>query len=853
MPVPRFKPNIGGGSRTNLQTSDLSDFTGGLNLNPDEFQLTPNESPELLNVDVSYRGGIAHRKGFVDHSIALGGAGDAGSGADTIDAHPWYGQSGAEVDGPIIFQVTGLEAVAPVAHQFELGIGQVHEYVESVAAWTGRRSFAEFEVQVKTGARAGTTLFAAGPDRTVYEVFNSNTFVPGITHHTGNTTTFNDDLDSPTNSWVPRAGCVAVWQGSMWVADTNETTGVHQTRVRWSHPNYPKDWHSDHWVDLGDDSSGRVTALVPDGDRLLVFRERAIHAIVGAPPDALQVYLLTDAIGCRSIEKIAATEQGVYFWSDQKGVYKITSNRIEWVFEPLFPAVESGRLRGDERGELSWGGDRLYVKVEYDGLNGDDRYDSWFVYDPAVGKRGAWVQHAFTTESGDPDSVFVGGSQLPDWLVSKVGPSFWFDPPGLEPRFVVFFETPPSGLTDPIFWRSNGDVSDSVSTPTSSTFDPVSGDIWVAASIAPEVWSHESRYQYILDCTHSTAKQPSLGDAGGYTLHLPYTAHGAIGGGWGIAAGFEFAGGSWSNNYPLGGGGPGGLVEDTQLPFEDGTRGAIGMHVDVDNGEGGWTQTFYVSHDDGDSWLLFGQIVHEGLTGIGAVKADPLIGLDVPEEGFGSNPGFEGQIFWTEIRDGDMNGTLISRVDFEAAAAGDPTVTDAAIVRTWTVNGTSSIDGTVYTAPAVALRAKTSAEDNNGWNYDQQLRTNKAVARTRWFDAGEEGVLKRWRRFDVVGYGLDSNQTLTLEGYVDWDSTRRTRVAQVDLNHERAGGRYGTAVFGTDLFGMPDLPIVVVDRTPPMGRARAVQLKFIDRCDPGTLPWSVDAIIAKFSLYPVRG
>ena len=40
---------------------EKSEFTGGLNLRADQFNLAPNESPALLNVEVDPRGGVRRR------------------------------------------------------------------------------------------------------------------------------------------------------------------------------------------------------------------------------------------------------------------------------------------------------------------------------------------------------------------------------------------------------------------------------------------------------------------------------------------------------------------------------------------------------------------------------------------------------------------------------------------------------------------------------------------------------------------------------------------------------------------------------------------------------------------------
>ena len=47
-----------------LEPLNLMDFTGGLNLRRNQFQLAENESPDLLNVDIDPRGGFYTRKGW---------------------------------------------------------------------------------------------------------------------------------------------------------------------------------------------------------------------------------------------------------------------------------------------------------------------------------------------------------------------------------------------------------------------------------------------------------------------------------------------------------------------------------------------------------------------------------------------------------------------------------------------------------------------------------------------------------------------------------------------------------------------------------------------------------------------
>ena len=47
-----------------LKALNQFDFTGGINLRPETFQLLENELPELFNMEVDPRGGLNVRKGW---------------------------------------------------------------------------------------------------------------------------------------------------------------------------------------------------------------------------------------------------------------------------------------------------------------------------------------------------------------------------------------------------------------------------------------------------------------------------------------------------------------------------------------------------------------------------------------------------------------------------------------------------------------------------------------------------------------------------------------------------------------------------------------------------------------------
>jgi hypothetical protein len=52
----------------------VDDFTGGLNLDSNSFRVNPNQTGDLLNVDLNPKGGVSSRWGFSRlHTTAIGG------------------------------------------------------------------------------------------------------------------------------------------------------------------------------------------------------------------------------------------------------------------------------------------------------------------------------------------------------------------------------------------------------------------------------------------------------------------------------------------------------------------------------------------------------------------------------------------------------------------------------------------------------------------------------------------------------------------------------------------------------------------------------------------------------------
>lgn len=347
------------------------DFSGGLNLSVDPFDLADNESPRIENIDLDRRGGFGLRRGrrpYIETVLP--------AGVEVRSIIPYYKTNGTN-------QI--LVAVST---------GQVYTY--NGTTWDLRM----------TGASPGRYAYTTFGDR----IYLSHTGLADVRRWDGTTMTtisglgaYNDDLTAPTippaNGFVPpRAGCLATHNGVMWAANLFEVSDLtqHQSRIRWSHPGFPEDWRTNDYIDIDpDDGSGPIRQIVPFQERLMVFKDRSVYAIHGFPPNGFSVQNITKDVGASSLQGVVATEQAVYFEDRSRGTMAYDGKSIEWIFEKLYPLIEDSIANPALHGSsaLGWFNQRLWVSMPWL----QDPYNNTFqtvVYDPRLnGGKGAWTRY----------------------------------------------------------------------------------------------------------------------------------------------------------------------------------------------------------------------------------------------------------------------------------------------------------------------------------------------------------------------------------------------------------------------------------------------------------------------------
>ena len=341
------------------------DFTGGLNLRADPFQLGRSESPDLLNVDIDPRGGFSSRGGMERLNTSAIGSLSAGTFTPKKMV-VWHTAT------PQVLVAANSKVFFTASTAFtDTTITTTAAHGASFAPWSGTTQV----MYVATGS-GGVVCKWDGATKTALTA--------------SATAAWQDSYASPSGTHAPKANHIASHGGRMWVASTDENGTAFPDRIRFSHENFPESWREVDYIDVVDGGSG-ITALVPLGEALYVFKKSSIHVIFGNDESTFQMQLVTNQLGCWSPSAITANERGLMFFSWPDGVFELTSNGITDLFGALRPLIDEQLFSEANLVNLHVGfaNRRLWVSIPQ-GSSATASYT--YVFDQSLGQRGAWTK-----------------------------------------------------------------------------------------------------------------------------------------------------------------------------------------------------------------------------------------------------------------------------------------------------------------------------------------------------------------------------------------------------------------------------------------------------------------------------
>lgn len=375
-----------------LEPLNLIDFTGGLNLRSNTFQLQPNESPEMVNVSIDPLGGIYTRKGW-----------KRWSGEDVVDPTTtlW------DPRRAFLAQLSDGTDIVYIASDNNLYAGTA---VEGATIEDLELSANAVPHMADFGVFGDDTYIARGRTTPTVKRHFADAPVALVASGAGN---WNDDYSAPAFEHAPMAELCEAHAGYLFVANITEDGVTFPNRIRWSHPTSPEDWAQADYIDIlpGGD---HITCLQTFEDHLLVFKSDGVWAIYGYNADSWQVVQKSSTIGAPSPQAVTRSETAVFFYSasDRGGVYAYGGERPVEMSIQIREAIAAVAI--PELVWVGWIGRKLWVTLPwtYDGPTDDD--SAVFVFDPTVGS-GAWVY--YTCKSGGIGPIVAGSN-----IDSQLGP-----------------------------------------------------------------------------------------------------------------------------------------------------------------------------------------------------------------------------------------------------------------------------------------------------------------------------------------------------------------------------------------------------------------------------------------------
>lgn len=350
------------------------DFSGGLNLQVDPFDLEDNESPRIENVDLDRRGGFGLRRGRRLYISVTVPAGSSPTASQVESLIAYYRQDGTR--------------------QLLVSNNAGRIYTFNGTTWDLRLNTPAAVAGVYNSATMGNRIYLSHTGLANVHRWDGTTMtlISGVT-------AFNDDLTNPVGGLVPpRAATLAVHANCMWAANVFEVGPNAQfgSRIRWSHPGQPEDWRTNDFIDIDpEDNAGPITAILPFQERLLVFKRSAVYAIHGYPPNGFSVTAISREVGAGSQQSVRASERQVFFEDPRRGLMSFDGTGITWEFERVFPVLEDSQANPTSHGRtaLAYFNERVWCSMPWLAAPFAGTFQT-LVFDPRLNaNKGGWTRY----------------------------------------------------------------------------------------------------------------------------------------------------------------------------------------------------------------------------------------------------------------------------------------------------------------------------------------------------------------------------------------------------------------------------------------------------------------------------
>ena len=380
----------------NVSVERFDDFTGGLNLRADQFQLKRNESPSMLNVEVDPRGGVYTRGAMREinsTAVSFTGSWSPERIFNFSGTTPYVMLSACQR----VYKSTGGNFTS-LQYSSGNNVTSTSAHGVCMAQW-GETLY------MVTGAQG-----SAGYKWTVADTYATALGVAGTNPNDWQTT-----ADASVHH-LPLAEHIMLHANKLIVANTKEDGVAYPNRVRWSIEGQPENWAEDDYIDFQGGGLGVNAVAVVQG-QLVVFKPHAVYIVYGYDQTDFQVVELTSKLGVISHHHMVAAENGVYFYSHPQGMFYYNGNSLENVSTNINSIFPLGQINDSLviKISLSYMNRRVWMAMPYSTTTSASDIIVNFVYDPQI-NNGSWMLHSSAdgfAVCGGVDWIDSSGTSMP--------------------------------------------------------------------------------------------------------------------------------------------------------------------------------------------------------------------------------------------------------------------------------------------------------------------------------------------------------------------------------------------------------------------------------------------------------
>jgi len=423
-----------------IAVQQVADFTGGLNFRADQFQLKPNESPGMLNVEIDPRGGVFSRAGFqIKNPNPISFSGDWNP--KTLYNYKYLAdpqimlstgyQTTGSIDGRVYksnggnFSTLNINSVTPLSVK-SLNGASFTQWEDTLYIALGKSAPQMYKWTV--GQTYATPLLASGPTWQPYQL--------------------------PVGGYMPRAELTVAHANKLFVANTYEynsdatpTLTAYPNRLRWSHESSPENWFQDDYIDIIAGGDGIRGIQIVDG-QLMIFKQKAIYLLMGYDADSFQLVEVSTNLGIDTPQQAVAGNGGVYFFDWPQGMYFYNRNGIQDIFERIRPLIINGEINSTATNTitLSFVRNRVWVSLPYapSSQGSPPAYPTVnLIFDATIGPNGAYSMFQTSPSYEDNTPLGVAGYGLVsgcDWRTADDTPFYLMTSQDDEFPYVYFVD-----------------------------------------------------------------------------------------------------------------------------------------------------------------------------------------------------------------------------------------------------------------------------------------------------------------------------------------------------------------------------------------------------------------------------